>query len=85
VVVDERAVRCARVRGAAEILASTRLYVACEGRLVAVVAPECADAALAALRRTRLAPRPRSSGREADPPTLVLSRPSSAAPASSTC
>ena len=38
------------VNGASELLGIDPLYVACEGRLVAVVAPERADAALAALR-----------------------------------
>jgi hydrogenase expression/formation protein HypE len=40
----------AEVRGACELLGIDPMYVACEGRLVAVVAPEDADAALAALR-----------------------------------
>jgi hydrogenase expression/formation protein HypE len=38
------------VAGACEILGLDPLYVACEGRLVAVVGPDGADAALAALR-----------------------------------
>ncbi|MGO8955958.1 MAG: hydrogenase expression/formation protein HypE [Streptosporangiaceae bacterium] len=38
------------VRGAAELLGIDPMYVACEGRLVAVVAAEAADTALAALR-----------------------------------
>jgi hydrogenase expression/formation protein HypE len=37
------------VAGAAEILGIDPLYVANEGKLVAVVAPEAADSALAAL------------------------------------
>ena len=40
----------AQVRGASELLGIDPMYVACEGRLVAVVAPEDADHALAALR-----------------------------------
>jgi hydrogenase expression/formation protein HypE len=40
----------AEVRGAAELLGIDPMYVACEGRLVAVVRAEDADAALAALR-----------------------------------
>lgn len=40
------------VHGACEILGIDPLYVANEGKLVAVVAPEAADAALAALRAT---------------------------------
>src|SRR4029077_7353890 len=38
------------VRGAAELLGIDPMYVACEGRMVVVVDPEQADAALAALR-----------------------------------
>ncbi len=38
------------VRGACELLGLDPLYVANEGKLVAIVAPEAADAALAALR-----------------------------------
>ena len=38
------------VAGAAELLGIDPMYVANEGRLVAFVAPEAADAALAALR-----------------------------------
>jgi hydrogenase expression/formation protein HypE len=40
----------AEVRGAAELLGIDPMYVACEGRLVAVVSPDQADAALTALR-----------------------------------
>jgi hydrogenase expression/formation protein HypE len=40
----------AEVRGAAELLGIDPMYVACEGRLVAVVDPAEADVALAALR-----------------------------------
>ncbi len=51
VVLDEAAipVRTA-VRGACELLGIDPLYVACEGRMVAVVAPDLADRALAAMR-----------------------------------
>jgi hydrogenase expression/formation protein HypE len=38
------------VRGASELLGIDPMYVACEGRLVAVVDSACADQALAALR-----------------------------------
>jgi hydrogenase expression/formation protein HypE len=38
------------VRGACELLGLDPLYVANEGKLVAIVAPEAADAALTALR-----------------------------------
>jgi hydrogenase expression/formation protein HypE len=51
------------VRGAAELLGIDPMYVACEGRLVAVVDGAQADSALAAMRRIRWAPAPRSSGR----------------------
>jgi hydrogenase expression/formation protein HypE len=51
VLLDERSVPVRpEVRGACEILGLDPLYVANEGRLVAAVAPEHADAALAALR-----------------------------------
>jgi hydrogenase expression/formation protein HypE len=40
----------AEVRGACELLGIDPMYVACEGRLVAVVAGDQADSALAALR-----------------------------------
>jgi len=44
----------AAVRGACEILGLDPLYVANEGKLVCVVAPADADAALACLRRQPL-------------------------------
>ncbi|MBA3366728.1 MAG: hypothetical protein H0U03_13265, partial [Actinobacteria bacterium] len=51
IVLDEASVPVApEVVGAAEILGIDPLYVANEGKLVAVVAPESTDAALAALR-----------------------------------
>ena len=37
------------MRGASELLGIDPMYVACEGRLVAVVSPEDADRALAAM------------------------------------
>jgi len=46
---DEIPVR-PQVRGASELLGIDPMYVACEGRLVAVVSPEDGEAALAALR-----------------------------------
>ena len=42
------------VRGACELLGLDPLYVANEGKLVAIVAPEAADRILAAMRRHRL-------------------------------
>ncbi|WP_045878487.1 hydrogenase expression/formation protein HypE [Pseudofrankia sp. DC12] len=74
VVVDEDAVPVREaVRGAAELLGIDPLYVACEGRLVAVVAPEAADAALAALRADPLGAGAAVIGRVVDdPPGLVL-------------
>jgi hydrogenase expression/formation protein HypE len=51
VVVAEEAIPVrTEVRGAAELLGIDPMYVACEGRLVAVVAPDQADHALATLR-----------------------------------
>jgi len=48
---DERAVPVRdEVRGACELLGLDPLYVACDGRLVAVIPPDQADSALAALR-----------------------------------
>ena len=62
VVLDEAAVPVRpEVNGACEILGIDPLYVACEGRLVAVVDGDQADDALAALRRIRSAPAPPSS------------------------
>lgn len=50
IVVDENAVPVRdEVRGACEILGIDPLYAACEGRLVAFVAPEAAEAALHAM------------------------------------
>ncbi len=61
------------VAGAAEILGIDPLYVANEGKLVAVVAPEAADDALAALRAHPLGGDAASIGRiEAEPAGLVL-------------
>jgi hydrogenase expression/formation protein HypE len=76
IVVDETAVPVRpEVLGASELLGIDPLYVACEGRMVAVLPAEQADAALAAMRSHPL-------GRDAaaigavkdDPPGLVLLR-----------
>jgi hydrogenase expression/formation protein HypE len=74
VVVDEEAVPVRpEVRGASELLGIDPLYVACEGRLVAVVPPEQADAALAALHGHPLGEGAAVIGRVGDdPPGLVL-------------
>jgi hydrogenase expression/formation protein HypE len=74
VVVDETAVPVrAEVRGACEILGIDPLYVACEGRMVAIVDGAQADAALAALRTHPLGEQAAVIGRVADdPPGLVL-------------
>jgi hydrogenase expression/formation protein HypE len=74
VVLDERAIPVrAEVRGASEILGIDPLYVACEGRFVAVVDPADADAALAALRAHPQGARAAVIGQvKADPPALVL-------------
>jgi hydrogenase expression/formation protein HypE len=74
VVVEEDAVPVReQVRGAAELLGIDPLYIACEGRMVVVVAPESADAALGALRADPLGAQAARIGRiVADPPGLVL-------------
>lgn len=71
---DERALPFrTEVAGAGELLGIDPLYVANEGKLVAVVAPEGADDALAALRRHPLGAEAALVGSiEADPPGLVL-------------
>ena len=76
------------VRGASELLGIDPLYVACEGRLVAVVDGGQADAGAGrAAVATRSARTPRSSARSrADPPGLVLLQDGvRRAPGSSTC
>jgi len=74
VVVDEDAVPVRpEVRGASELLGIDPLYVACEGRMVAVVPAEEVDAALAALHADPLGAGAAVIGRVvADPPGLVL-------------
>jgi hydrogenase expression/formation protein HypE len=63
------------VRGACEILGLDPLYVANEGKLVAVVAPEAADPALAALRAHPLARDAAVVGEvRADPAGMVFLR-----------
>ncbi|HBZ70759.1 MAG TPA: hydrogenase expression/formation protein HypE [Deltaproteobacteria bacterium] len=57
------------VRGACELLGIDPLHVACEGRVVAVVGPEEADAAVEAMRRDPL-------GREASAIGRICSEPS---------
>jgi hydrogenase expression/formation protein HypE len=74
VVINEAAIPVRpEVRGACELLGIDPLYVACEGRLVAVVAPEDADAALAAMRGHPLGADATVIGRIGDdPPGIVL-------------
>jgi hydrogenase expression/formation protein HypE len=74
VVLDEDAIPVRPVvRGACELLGIDPLYVACEGRMVAVVAERSADAALAALRSHPLGSDAVVVGRiNDDPPGLVL-------------
>jgi hydrogenase expression/formation protein HypE len=74
VVVDEEAVPVRpEVRGACELLGIDPLYVACEGRLVAVVDGDQAEAALGALRSHPLGEGAAVIGRvRDDPPGLVL-------------
>jgi hydrogenase expression/formation protein HypE len=76
VVLDEAALPVRPVvNGASELLGIDPLYVACEGRLVAVVAPEQADAALAALHAHPLGEGAAVIGTvKDDPPGLVLLR-----------
>jgi hydrogenase expression/formation protein HypE len=76
VVIDEAAIPVRpEVRGACEILGIDPLYVACEGRLVAVVDGTRAEAALAALRAHPLGAGAAVIGQvRDDPPTLVLLR-----------
>jgi hydrogenase expression/formation protein HypE len=76
VVLDEAALPVRPVvNGASELLGIDPLYVACEGRLVAVVAAEQADAALAALHAHPLGDGAAVIGTiKDDPPGLVLLR-----------
>jgi hydrogenase expression/formation protein HypE len=60
------------VRGASELLGIDPMYVACEGRLVAVVSPQDADDALAALRAHPLGAQAAVIGTvTAEPPGIV--------------
>jgi hydrogenase expression/formation protein HypE len=62
----------AEVRGAAELLGIDPMYVACEGRLVAVVPADEADRALAALRAHPVGEQAAVIGRvTAEPPGIV--------------
>jgi len=74
VAIEEDAVPVrAEVRGACELLGIDPLYVACEGRIVVIVDPAAADAAVAALRAHPLGAGATVVGRiVADPPGLVL-------------
>jgi hydrogenase expression/formation protein HypE len=76
VVVDEAAVPVRpTVTGACELLGIDPLYVACEGRFVAVVDGDQAEAAIAALREHPLGAGAAVIGRvRDDPPGLVLIR-----------
>jgi hydrogenase expression/formation protein HypE len=65
----------AEVRGASELLGIDPMYVACEGRLVAVVDGAAADRALAALRAHPLGEQAAVIGHvTADPPGIVQLR-----------
>jgi len=74
IVLDESALPVrAEVTGACEILGLDPLYVACEGRLAAVVAPAACDAALAALRAVALGEDAGVVGEvRAEPPGMVV-------------
>lgn len=76
VVADEDAVPVRpAVRGACELLGIDPLYVACEGRMIAIVDGSAADAALAALRAHPLGAEAAIIGQvRADPQGLVLLR-----------
>jgi len=62
----------AEVRGAAELLGIDPMYVACEGRLVAVVSPDQADAALTALRAHPLGTQAAVIGRVTEQPSGIV-------------
>jgi hydrogenase expression/formation protein HypE len=74
IVVDEDRVPVRpEVIGACELLGIDPLYVACEGRVVAVVAGEAAESAVAAMRAHPLGAEAAIVGRvKDDPPGLVL-------------
>ncbi|HYX88787.1 MAG TPA: hydrogenase expression/formation protein HypE [Gaiellaceae bacterium] len=74
IVVDEAAVPVApAVAGACEILGLDPMYVANEGKLVAFVAPEAAEAALAALRSAPGGEEAAEIGEvKSEPPGMVL-------------
>jgi hydrogenase expression/formation protein HypE len=74
IVIEEEAVPVRPVvTGACELLGIDPLYVACEGRFVAVVDPADVDAAMRALRRHPLGAEAAVIGRvTAEPPGLVL-------------
>lgn len=76
VVMDEDAVPVRpEVRGACELLGIDPLYVACEGRMVAIVDPSVADVALEAMRAYPHGAGAAVIGRlKDDPPGLVLLR-----------
>jgi hydrogenase expression/formation protein HypE len=62
------------VRGACEMLGLDPLYVANEGKLIAIVAPEAADVVLAAMRSDPLAPNARVIGKvvESSSPLVTI-------------
>jgi hydrogenase expression/formation protein HypE len=75
VIAEERVPLRPEVMGAGEILGIDPLYVANEGKLVAFVAPEHADAALAAMRATPAGEQAAIIGEVRDePPGRVLGR-----------
>ena len=87
VVLDETALPVQpAVAGACDLLGIDPLYVANEGKVVAVVAPDEAEAALAAMRRIRSAPTRRGSARSwPNPRGSSCCAPRSVARGSSTC
>ena len=72
VVEEERVPVAPAVAGACELLGIDPMYVACEGRLLAIVAPESADEALEALRSAGCAGAAQIGVVEANPAGMVL-------------
>jgi hydrogenase expression/formation protein HypE len=74
--IDERAIPVREeVKGACEMLGLDPLYVANEGKLIAIVAPEAADCVLEAMRRHRLGGQARIIGTvTSNHPRLVTMR-----------
>jgi hydrogenase expression/formation protein HypE len=72
VVEEERVPLAGAVGGACELLGIDPMYVACEGRLLAIVAPQAVEDALGALRSAGCAGAAEIGMVEADPAGMVL-------------